>query len=151
MVRMKQSASFNQFATSDAYMRQLFHCLQWYAGSERVKEKSENVLLPVAYNGFYWGAISWLATDAFTKGLSHVSLFSLCPWLIFLNKKWPWPPWICHWLLLYAFWGSNPLDQRSTKTSVGTCQRTIGTSSDPPRINLGNLYAIFSLMILSWT
>ena len=28
------------FATSDAYMRQLFHCLQWYAGSERVKQSS---------------------------------------------------------------------------------------------------------------
>ena len=27
----------NPFATSDAYMRQLFHCLQWYTGSERVK------------------------------------------------------------------------------------------------------------------
>ena len=26
----------NPFATTDAYMRQLFHCLQWYAGSERV-------------------------------------------------------------------------------------------------------------------
>ena len=29
----------NPFATGDAYMRQLFHCLQWYAGSERVKTK----------------------------------------------------------------------------------------------------------------
>ena len=29
-------ASINPFATSDAYMRQLFYCLQWYAGSERV-------------------------------------------------------------------------------------------------------------------
>ena len=28
----------NPFATGDAYMRQLFHCLQWYAGSERVNE-----------------------------------------------------------------------------------------------------------------
>ena len=28
---------FKSFATGDAYMRQLFHCLQWYAGSERVK------------------------------------------------------------------------------------------------------------------
>ena len=28
---------FNPFATGDAYMRQLFHCLQWYTGSERVK------------------------------------------------------------------------------------------------------------------
>ena len=28
--------TFNSFATSDAYMRQLFHHLQWYAGSERV-------------------------------------------------------------------------------------------------------------------
>ena len=27
----------NPFATGDVYMRQLFHCLQWYAGSERVK------------------------------------------------------------------------------------------------------------------
>ena len=27
----------NPFATGDAYMRQLFNCLQWYAGSERVK------------------------------------------------------------------------------------------------------------------
>ena len=27
----------NPFATGDSYMRQLFHCLQWYAGSERVK------------------------------------------------------------------------------------------------------------------
>ena len=27
---------FNPFATGDAYMRQLFHCLQWYTGSERV-------------------------------------------------------------------------------------------------------------------
>ena len=29
---------FNPFATGDAYMCQLFHCLQWYAGSERVKD-----------------------------------------------------------------------------------------------------------------
>ena len=28
----------NPFATSDVYMQQLFHCLQWYAGSERVKQ-----------------------------------------------------------------------------------------------------------------
>ena len=28
---------FNPFATKHAYMRHLFHCLQWYAGSERVK------------------------------------------------------------------------------------------------------------------
>ena len=27
----------NPFATGDAYMRQLFHCIQWYAGSKRVK------------------------------------------------------------------------------------------------------------------
>ena len=26
----------NPFATADAYMHQYFHCLQWYAGSERV-------------------------------------------------------------------------------------------------------------------
>ena len=31
---------FNPFATGDAYMRQLFHCLQWYAGSERVNDYS---------------------------------------------------------------------------------------------------------------
>ena len=31
---------FNPFATGDAYMRELFHCLQWYAGNERV-----NILL----------------------------------------------------------------------------------------------------------
>ena len=30
----------NPFATDDAYMRQLFHCLQWYAGSERVKDEN---------------------------------------------------------------------------------------------------------------
>ena len=29
----------NPFATVDVYMRQLFHCLQWYAGSKRVKQK----------------------------------------------------------------------------------------------------------------
>ena len=29
--------SLNPFATGDAYMRQLFHCLQWYACSEIVK------------------------------------------------------------------------------------------------------------------
>ena len=29
---------FNHFATSDTYMRQLFHCLQWYVGSERVND-----------------------------------------------------------------------------------------------------------------
>ena len=28
---------FNPFATGDAYMRQLFNCLQWYAGNETVK------------------------------------------------------------------------------------------------------------------
>ena len=28
----------NPFATTDAYIRQYFHCLQWYAGSERVNE-----------------------------------------------------------------------------------------------------------------
>ena len=33
---------FNPFDTGDAYMRQLFHCLQWYAGSERVKLKNQN-------------------------------------------------------------------------------------------------------------
>ena len=27
---------FNPFATGDVYMHQLSHCLQWYAGSERV-------------------------------------------------------------------------------------------------------------------
>ena len=27
---------FNPFATGDANMRQLFHCLQWYTGTERV-------------------------------------------------------------------------------------------------------------------
>ena len=33
----------NPFAsTGDAYMRQLFHCLQWYAGSERVKELAKD-------------------------------------------------------------------------------------------------------------
>ena len=26
----------NPFTTTDAYVRQHFHCLQWYAGSERV-------------------------------------------------------------------------------------------------------------------
>ena len=30
------SPYINPFATRHAYMRQLFHCLQWYAGSERV-------------------------------------------------------------------------------------------------------------------
>ena len=29
----------NPFATGDVYMRQLYHCLQWYAGSKRVKLK----------------------------------------------------------------------------------------------------------------
>ena len=33
----RESVLFNPFATGDAYMRQLFHSLQWYAGSERVK------------------------------------------------------------------------------------------------------------------
>ena len=30
------SSHFNPFATADANMRQYFHCLQWYAGSEKV-------------------------------------------------------------------------------------------------------------------
>ena len=30
---------FNPFATRHMYMRQLFHCLQWYAGSKRVNVK----------------------------------------------------------------------------------------------------------------
>ena len=34
----------NPFATGDAHMRQHFHCLQWYAGSERVKKKYINKL-----------------------------------------------------------------------------------------------------------
>ena len=34
--RMHCKVGINPFATGDAYMRQLFHCLQWYAGSERV-------------------------------------------------------------------------------------------------------------------
>ena len=34
---------FNPFATGDTYMRQLFHCLQWYAGNERVKQNNNNI------------------------------------------------------------------------------------------------------------
>ena len=30
----------NPFTTRHAYMHQLFHCLQWYAGSERVKHQT---------------------------------------------------------------------------------------------------------------
>ena len=40
----------NPFTTGDAYMRQLFHCLQWYAGSERVKPISpalNNLMVPL--------------------------------------------------------------------------------------------------------
>ena len=37
---LDQSIGINPFATGDAYMRQLFHCLQWYAGSERVDQAS---------------------------------------------------------------------------------------------------------------
>ena len=32
--------SINPFATGDVYMRQLFHCLQWYVGSERVNNNN---------------------------------------------------------------------------------------------------------------
>ena len=32
----KEIIKVNPFATGDAHMHQLFHCLQWYAGSERV-------------------------------------------------------------------------------------------------------------------
>ena len=37
LVNLNQNL-FNPFATGDAYMPTLFQCLQWYAGSERVKE-----------------------------------------------------------------------------------------------------------------
>ena len=34
--------NINPFATGDAYMRPLFRCLQWYAGSERVNKDKIN-------------------------------------------------------------------------------------------------------------
>ena len=46
-----QNASINPFATGDVYMRQLFHCLEWYAGSERVKWKNARGNLEWCHNG----------------------------------------------------------------------------------------------------
>ena len=47
---------FNPFATRHAYMRQLFHCLQWYAGSERVKiRKFRNIFFFNRFNIFKHG------------------------------------------------------------------------------------------------
>ena len=49
-----ESSDINPFATGDAYMPQLFHCLQWYAGSERVK--------------VIWWIIRWLFWCSYFQG-----------------------------------------------------------------------------------
>ena len=36
---VEMGSLFNPFSPGDEYMRQLFHCLQWYAGSEMVNKK----------------------------------------------------------------------------------------------------------------
>ena len=46
--------SFNPLATGDAYMRfmrQPFHCLQWYAGSERVNIYFSPIETKIVWNG----------------------------------------------------------------------------------------------------
>ena len=41
---------FNSFATAEANMRQYFHCLQWYAGSERVNKAPELRILKTTHS-----------------------------------------------------------------------------------------------------
>ena len=66
--RVSLDLALNPFATSDAYMRQLFHCLQWYAGSERVNLDDYIVLttpsimpmlmnIPIPRNGEWSGLV----------------------------------------------------------------------------------------------
>ena len=40
----------NPFATGVVYIRRLFHCLQWYTGSERVKPAIYYILMPTTFD-----------------------------------------------------------------------------------------------------
>ena len=65
----------NPFATGDAYMRQLFYCLQWYASSERVNNIIE--LNDPKYHGNKYKRIIFLAHlwVCFSGSLQQTLLF----------------------------------------------------------------------------
>ena len=61
---------FNLFATGDAYMCQLFHCLQGYAGSKKVKFASR---VCEEWNRLGDGIVSAGTMNVFKMRLDHYS------------------------------------------------------------------------------
>ena len=71
----------NPFATDDAYMPQLFHCLQWYAGSERVKWRIINMETQNTIPRLIWHC----GSGKFTNWIFH--FFQSCFLLFLISYK----------------------------------------------------------------